>query len=506
MAPRRWHARRVWLSLGRALGSRHTPRARLALTALSISAVALVTLLLYVADLGYTLYSSQQPGIRMARRYDAAAAAILTGDGILYPRVWPPPWDTGLLSRPPGYPAFVAGVYALLGRDFAQVQVAQAVLGALLPALLCLLAARVFGIGAGIAAGLAAALSPMLGYHTVLVTPDGLSALLAVLAITLLWFDRRRLAWGLLGAGALVGLATWLRPNFVLLMPLLVALLPLALGRPRRTLARGALGAALALLVVAPITIRNYRIYGEAVPVSINMGIVLWEGIADAGGERFGARPRDFQVAQAEATQFRDPRYARWWASPDGILRDRDRVRRSLGVIRENPAFYARSLLARTATILDQEHALAPLLRTEPSDPGPARVARLAEPGRPILRPLQRLVAGAAVPLCLLGLAAAACLSLRRTAFVLLLPVAVVLMQAPVHFEPRYALPAYAFYPVFEGVGWALLFGVLLGGARRWRRARVRPAAVQGPSVRPGAGSRADSIPSSSRPAPERDS
>ena len=68
---------------------------------------------------------------------------------------------------------------------------------------------------------------------------------------------------------------------------------------------------AVAVALVAPITVRNARIYGELVPVSANGGIVLWEGIADAGGREFGARSRDLEVAAEEATRFGDPRYAK---------------------------------------------------------------------------------------------------------------------------------------------------------------------------------------------------
>jgi 4-amino-4-deoxy-L-arabinose transferase-like glycosyltransferase len=448
-------------ALASALGPRKTSRRVLLLLSLGVGVLAFVTLLLYVGDLAPDLYTARQPGIRMARRYAAAARAILDGDGVLYPRTWPVPSDTGLLSRPPGYPAFMAATYALVGRGFRGVQLAQAFFAALLPGAVLWLGARVVGLRVGVAAGLVAALSPILGYHSVAVTPDGLASLLVVLALPVLWRERRRLGGGgLVAVGVLTGLATWLRPNFLLLAPLLIGLLPLAVGRPARTWRRGLVAVAVAVLLVLPITVRNVRIYGTLVPVSINGGIVLWEGLADAGGTRFGARGRDLGVAREEARRYGERDWARWWASPDGIERDRRRIHRSLEVIAGHPGWYAGSVLRRAWRILDLERAEAPLVERPLGD---------AQPLRGPIRLLQRITTAPALPLRILGLVALAWLSWRRTLFLLLLPLCVLTMQAPVHFEARYALPLYALYPLFEGVGWALL---LVAGVRALRLLR----------------------------------
>ncbi len=174
------------------------------------------------------------------------------------------------------------------------------------------LVTRVAGSRADIAAGVLAALSPPLGYHASIVTPDALTALLAVLAV--LFFACARRAGGRAGAawlaaaGVTVGCATWLRPNFLLLAPALALAAPLVLARQRNPWPKAAGMVAVACALVVPITIRNARIYGELVPVSANGGIVLWEGIADAGGRGFGARSLDLEVAAEEAQHFGDPR------------------------------------------------------------------------------------------------------------------------------------------------------------------------------------------------------
>ena len=61
----------------------------------------------------------------------------------------------------------------------------------------------------------------------------------------------------------------------------------------RRALGHAAALLAAAIASIAPITLRNYAVFGEWVPVSINGGLTLWQGVADAGGEAEGAFRRD---------------------------------------------------------------------------------------------------------------------------------------------------------------------------------------------------------------------
>ena len=371
----------------------------------------------------------------------------------------PDPSDTGLLSRPPGYPAFVAVVYRFVGRGYVAVLAAQALLGALLPPLLLALTARVAGAAAGVVAGVLAALSPPLGYFTAQLTPDALAALLAVLLLGLVWRGRRVARGWFLAAGCVAGVATWLRPNFLLLAPALLLVLPSLL--PGRATLRWCLAlVAVAAAAVAPITLRNWRLYGAFVPVSINMGIVMWEGIADAGGARFGARPADLEVAEDEALRHADPRYAAWWASPDGVARDHERLARSLAVVRTQPLWFLAACVRRAGAILDVGAAAPLVAASPPAAPAEGAVETvprwLPEPSglRRSVRLLQRLLCWTGALARPLGLLLLALAAPRRAAFLLILPVYVLALQAPLHFEPRFALPLYAFAPAFEAVAW----------------------------------------------------
>ena len=444
-------------ALCRGLGSRRPSRRVLLLASAALWLLGFVVRSLHAVDLATGLYSHEQPGTRMASRYDAAALAHLAGDGILYPRSWPEPSDTALVSRPPGYPVFIALVYRALGRSGVAVQLVQSVLGAFLPVFLFLLATGLFGVYVGLLAGAMAACSAPLAWYCSVVTPDSLGSLLAVAVVTLFWRDRWRPGWTTVGAGLLLGAATWLRPNFLLLAVFFALGLLVASPRWRRA-APWVLGSsAVAVLAVMPVTIRNWRIYHAFVPVSINMGILVWEGIADAGGERWGARSRDAAVAIEEAAHSGDPRHADWWASPDGILRDRERMRRSLDVIRAEPVWFAAASVRRVGEMLDYREGGAQVVRAAAQEEGalgerlqPGEAAMLA-PGRLVAfarRPiafLQRALVASTLPLAVSGLGICGLLSARRLLFLLLVPLYHLITQAPLHYEPRYVLAMHAF-------------------------------------------------------------
>lgn len=459
---------RRWLA--RQLGDRHAQVRRLLAPSLAFAVLGLACRLLYVSEAAPALHTREQPGVRMAARYSEAARALLAGDGILYPRRLPERSDTGLVSRPPGYPVFVAAVYRAAGESYLSVLLAQAVLGALLPVLTVYLLARVAGRRTALFGGLVAAMSPPLAYHTAELTPDSLGALLSLAVVVLVWRGRRRLYPWCLAAGVLAGVASWLRPNLLLLAPALAAGLAAALpaASPRRRTSAALLMVAAAALVVLPVTVRNYRLYGAFVPVSTNLGIVLWEGIADSGGDDlFGAHSHDLEVAEEEAEASKDPRYAQWWASPDGIARDRARVRRSLAVVREHPVWFLSAALRRARLVLDVD-AAAPLLSRRGGaatpDPGPESPPRwLAGISaiRPSLAAVQQLLAWPAPVFRFAGLVLLLLLAPRRALFLLLVPAYVVALQAPLHFEPRFALPLHAFAPAFEAIGWAWALATL---------------------------------------------
>jgi hypothetical protein len=425
---------------------------------------------LHAVDLAPLMEGRSQPGVRMATRYEAAADAILRGDGVLSPG-HSDPHETGLLARPPGYPLFLAGVYEVLGRGFFGVGVFQNLVDSASAVLLFWVAGRLLGDRVGLVAAGLYGLGHFSAYYANLVTPDTLCVFPILAAFLVLFHGGSKHA--LLRhavAGALMGACAWLRPN-ALVLGAFWALALLALrGLGRTQLVRAGVLALASLLVIAPITLRNYRTYGKFVPISINMGIVLWEGIADAGGESYGAKGKDYEVAWQEAQESQNARYAEWWASPDGIERDRARIRKSVAVIQAHPIFFAKATLLRLARMLTYAYDEPPLLSASapldsaPPHPGLASLCvswgEALSQVRGSVRLAQVILRALLVPSYVLGFLAVLLLSPGRTLSIGVVPLSVLLFQSPLHLEFRVTLPMHAFLLVFAASGLVCLAGL----------------------------------------------
>lgn len=451
---------------------------------------------LHAVDLQSVMYTTNQPFNGLTVLYDQRAANIVEGGGLLGP--YGKPWQTHWLSEAPGYAIYLSAIYATAGRDFFKVQLLQNGLTALAPVLLFLIAGRLLGWRVGIVAGLLAAVSHHLAHISNFILPDALCALPLLAAFyVLLWARRARhtfLVYAL--AGLLCGMAAWLRPQPMLLGPFLVLMLTLV-GKPRwPTAKRALLIAAVALLVIAPITIRNYLVYHEFLPISIGTGLNLWEGIGEASGDRFGAVATDGAVALQEAELYNEPRYGGSWSTPDGIARDRDRVRKSLAIIRQHPFWYGGLMLHRMKEMVNYTaHAplvfrlnqpIAPLddatVRPEwqdlaAQDTSPVAGQRLFWL-RPIARAVQRLTKETMLPMIFIGALLGFIAAWRRALFIAIVPLYYFIFQSALHMEFRYTLPMQYFLFVFAALAWVVLGAGLTGFVKKiTRRKTVRQSA-----------------------------
>lgn len=448
---------------------------------------------LHATDLAPITHTEHQLYSGMAGQYLNQSVSMLKGRGILFPDDQDPA-DTSLLARPPGYPMFLGAVYYLFGGSYFTAQLVQNLLNSISPVLIFLIAGAIISPRVGVVAAMVASVSHHLSYYSNVILPDSLCALPMLVAVYILVRTRkRRQVLGYALAGAMLGLSIWLRPNALLTGCFFAVLLAIISRNRKHTIRRAWIMVLMPFLIVAPITIRNYVIYGEFVPVSINMGIVLWEGIADAGGERFGAFPTDDLVSKQEALDSGNPAYGMDWSSPDGIKRDRERVKKSLAVITRHPFWFAGAMFGRMADMLKYS-AEAPLVFRS-SD------TRLAELGKNVedrknrnrtpkekdiesdreltaiggwlfrLRPAARLLQRAAKETAQLFIAFGAIilfrLSWRRSLFISIVPLYYLLIQSISHTEFRYALPMHYFLFIFAAITWVLIGYSVLRAVKR---------------------------------------
>jgi len=362
-----------------------------------------------------------------------------------------------LLGHPPGYPLLLATIYKVLGESDTVVQFVQIIADAFAAVLIFLIVGELLNSTIALIAGLLSAASPQFAWNSILLLPDTLAVLPLLLALYCLLQARKdsRLFCFFL-SGVLIGISCLLRPNSLLFAPLLFLLI-LIFGPWLKI--RRAVPAALILLAgtvisVAPITIRNAVVFGRLVPLSIGAGQTLLEGIGDYDSERrFGFPDNDLELARMEADSYNRPDYAESLFGPDGIERDRRRLRSGANVIFANPSWFAGVMIQRGATMFRLERV--PLIS----------MAASKESGYPTaLRLIQTFFITAVIlPLAIVAIAL---LAYARRWFVLaaflLIPIYYSCVQSALHTEYRYILALYHFLFSFVAVTLYLSTNVLL--------------------------------------------
>jgi hypothetical protein len=487
---------RRWLCRGLATGQQMRPRTKF-IFALLIFVISFSVKSLQAVDLEPVMHTADQPGAVMSRDFDARAVSIVAGQGILMPDNHDPS-DTTLLAHAPAYSILLSAIYSLKGRSYFTVQLTQNLINSVSPILLFLIAGTLISWRVGIASGLLAAVSHHLSYYSNLVLSDSLCALPILIAAYVLVKARSRRhgsLWLYALAGLMIGLSAWIRPNPMLMGIAFAVVLVLISGWRRRVILNAIVLASVSFLTIAPITIRNYIVYGQFVPIQIGVGLNLWEGLGDASGGRFGARLDD-EVIRQEVARYDDPRYAQSWASPDGIKRDRDRVRRSLDIIAEHPVWYIGTLFSRMGEML-KDTADAPLVFrstdtklnealsiSRSADKAHRRLAERNEEElevidrsaltigksiswmRPPARAFQRATKETGLLFILAGLVILLIGSRRRALLILIVPLYYFLFQSVMHTEFRYTLAMRYFLFVFAAIVWTLLLTVAATGVR----------------------------------------
>ncbi len=213
-----------------------------------------------------------------AALYQDWTKGLLTGD-------WTPSGGTpdphlaeAPFFRPPGYPYFLAGLYSVFGNTPLAARITQMVLGLLSCVLLFFLARGAFGRAAGLAGALFMAVYWGLIYAGAELTPSALIVflLLVLLALLRYWISSPGIMRALF-PGFVLGAMALLRPEMLVLLPL-IALWGVGTAAGRRFRALVSLVALLlgTALVIAPVTLRNYQVSKEVVPIAAMGGLELY--------------------------------------------------------------------------------------------------------------------------------------------------------------------------------------------------------------------------------------
>lgn len=199
--------------------------------------------------------------------YDAWARAIVAGETFLHA----PYYDS------PFHAFFLAAVYWLFGHSYLAVRLVQVALGTLNVFILYRIALRLTdALTARISGLLAATYLPFLYYEGLLEKESVALMLLDASVLLMLGAIARPTGLAFWCAGTVLGFLAISRVNALLLLPCFAAAAWLQIGRRAAALhAIGALGLG-ALMVIAPVTLRNWLVSGEWIPIAAQGGQVLY--------------------------------------------------------------------------------------------------------------------------------------------------------------------------------------------------------------------------------------
>jgi 4-amino-4-deoxy-L-arabinose transferase-like glycosyltransferase len=269
-----------------------------------------------------------------AEAYDKIARSITAGND---------PYAGRPFFQPPLYPFFLAALYEVTGHDIGLTRLLQMLLGVVNVWLTYRLGRRLLGHGIGLVSGLVMTLyGTMLFFEGELLAPVLIVFLNLLLMLSVVAFFEKPVALRALVAGLLIGASTI---TMAVVAPFAAIISMYAIIRVRKgtlSVSRRELGAmglmflAGIILVIAPVTVRNWLVSKEFVPVSTNAGINFYIGTGGGFDQRVGIRPGyEWQALgeEAKAAGFETP-----------TQQSRYFLREAIDSIRREPATYIKTL------------------------------------------------------------------------------------------------------------------------------------------------------------------
>jgi Dolichyl-phosphate-mannose-protein mannosyltransferase len=292
----------------------------------------------------------------MPTHYRNDAQLLLQGDLHTFIYGPAPPTDANILMHPPGYPILSALASKVFDGSDQTMRFIHLIVTSACPVIVFLIAIELFPAGTAVFSGMLTALSPQLAFYSLALRPDNLVPLPLLLALYFTVRATRRSAErNVVIAGACMGLACWLRSDTMLFAPFLALFFFHKLFE-RRRLRFSLILVCVTILVVLPITIRNFVAFRAFIPVSLGGGVTFVQGIAEYDKERrFGLPSTDFETLQMESRQYNRPDYLKDLFNPDGIARERWRVNQGLNVVTTHPLWFSRVMIQRMVSMLRYE-------------------------------------------------------------------------------------------------------------------------------------------------------
>ena len=146
-----------------------------------------------------------------------------------------------------------------------------------------------------------------------------------------------------------------------LLMSPFFAVIAVAAARERAVALKGVLVMLLfTVAAILPITIRNYVITRRFIPLTVGLGIIMTQAIADYDFDMKYGLPKHPDLPMKEAEWYKRPDYSRHFLRPDGIERDNARVWRTLDVIKRHPGYYLSTVARRMDFMLRCDRQAGP--------------------------------------------------------------------------------------------------------------------------------------------------
>ncbi len=254
------------------------------------------------------------------------------------------------IFRTPGYPLLLSGLFIICGdgRDAAHEppvlcgRVLGAILGTIAVGGVGILGYLLFGARTAVVAGIVAAFYPeaiALSTFVLSEAPFCPLMVLHLVAWTLAWQApdmKQRISWSI-AAGIAAGLATLMRPSWLLFLPFAVPIgLVFYRERPKQLVIAGVMLAALCVTML-PWWIRNFQIAGRFVPTTLQVGASLYDGL---GPQATGTSEMSFVPGFVREQVGADEAAANAGEPLPGIFEDRlDRRMQSAAVewARQNP-------------------------------------------------------------------------------------------------------------------------------------------------------------------------